>query len=99
MASEAGTIDRRSVGEWLQDTKIEEHKTPETAESTDVSTGPTLAHKGKILYHQIDLIILLTLTKVLNLKSTPTPISTLYLPLAAFPMSWACLVKREHSGR
>lgn len=87
MASEAGTFDHRSVGEWLQDTKSVENKPPETAESTDVSTGSTLAHKGKILHYQIDLIILLTTIKVSNLVSTLTPNSTSYLPPAAFPMA------------
>ena len=47
MASEVGTIDRRSVGEWLQDTKNVEHNTAETAISTDASIGSTLVHKGE----------------------------------------------------
>ncbi len=53
MASEAGTIDHRSVGEWLQDTKSMEHDIAETAVSTDISIGSTLVHKGKLLIRRL----------------------------------------------
>ena len=49
MASEVGTIDRRSVGEWLQDTKSVEHDIAEPAVSTDISIGSTLVQKGTLL--------------------------------------------------
>lgn len=53
MASEAGTIDRRSVGEWLQDTKSVEHDVAETTISTDVPIGSTLVHKGKFCINRL----------------------------------------------
>ena len=46
MASETGTIDRRSVGEWLQDTNDTENEIAETAASPDALNKSYVSQKG-----------------------------------------------------
>lgn len=46
MASEAGTIDHRSVGEWLQDTSTMGFDTSETMANTSTTAKSTVLEKG-----------------------------------------------------
>ena len=46
MASEIGTIDRRSVGEWLQDTNDVRNENFETAASPNAQVKSSVTQKG-----------------------------------------------------
>lgn len=79
-ASEIGTIDHRTIGEWLQDTSNKGNEVSETAVSANTPTNSSVIRNGILKYLWRDARFSLKTIQVLPSLYHITPNFTSYLP-------------------